>query len=69
MASGNVQNEQALVGKYKSGFTGEVPKSFSQPTPFEIKSAYSNEGVAREAFGYSAPASHPTPTAPGKGTV
>ncbi len=64
--SGKVQNEQALVGKYKSGFTGEVPKTFSQPTPFEIKAAHADQGVERAAYGYSGQGSHPTPADPHK---
>lgn len=67
--SGHVQNEMALVGKYKAGFTGEVPKEFSKPTPFNIQPAFKNEGAVREAYGYSAQEKHPIPTAPGKGTI
>jgi len=69
MAEGKVQNEMALVGKYKAGFTGKVPTEFSKPSAFEIKPAFGAEGAAREAYGYSGQASHPTPTAPGKGTI
>jgi len=62
MASGNVQNEMALVGKYKSGFTGEVPKEFTKPAPFVIKPAYTGE--QGDAYGYCKQESHPTPTDP-----
>lgn len=57
-----VQDETKLIGQYKAGFTGEVPKVFSQPTPFEIKPAYTGE--QRDAYGICAQESHPTPTAP-----
>jgi hypothetical protein len=56
----------ALVGKYKSGFTGEVPKEFSKPDAFTIKPAYATEGAVREAYGYNSQKSHPTPTDPHK---
>lgn len=67
--SGHVQNELALVGQYKAGFTGEVPKTFSKPDAFDIKPAFSGEGYVRESYGYSGQPAHPTPTAPGKGTI
>lgn len=65
-----VQDELKLIGQYKAGFTGEVPKTFSQPTAFEIKPGLKGgEGLAREAYGIKAQEKHPTPTAPGKGTI
>jgi len=67
--SGHVKDEMALVGQYKSGFTGKVPTEFSKPNAFDIKPAYDGEGKLREAYGYSKQESHPTPTAPGKGTI
>jgi len=69
MAQGHVQDENALVGKYKTGFTGKVPTEFSKPTAFDIKPAFEGtQGAAREAYGYGKPSGHPTPTAPGDGT-
>ncbi len=65
--SGNVQDEMALVGKYKAGFTGKVPTEFSQPSAFEIKPKYTGE--QGDAYGYCKQESHPTPTAPGDGTI
>lgn len=68
--NGHVQDENALVGKYKAGFTGKVPTEFSKPSAFDIKPAYEGpQGEARAAYGYGKPDSHPTPTAPGKGTI
>lgn len=68
--SGHVQDEMKLVGEYRSGFTGAVPKEFTLPGKFAITPMYKNgEGMAREAYGYAAQESHPTPTAPGKGTI
>lgn len=67
--SGHVQDELALVGQYKAGFTGKVPTEFSKPTAFDIKPGYEAEGQVRQAFGFAKQESHPTPTAPGKGTV
>lgn len=58
------QNEMALIGKYKSGFTGEVPKEFSKPTPFKIQPCYSGENKVAQAYGYNKQESHPTPTDP-----
>ena len=49
MAS-NVQNDMALIGKYKAGFTGEVPKTFSKPNAFTIKAPVKDDG-ARGAYG------------------
>lgn len=66
--AGNVQDPMALVGKYRAGFTGKVPKAFTQPGKFEIKSTYQKQGEARSAYGFLPQSGHPTPTAPGDGT-
>ncbi len=70
MADGKVQNEMALVGKYRTGFTGKVPSEFSKPSAFNITPGYSGgEGAAREAYGLNKQGSHPTPESPNYGAV
>lgn len=59
-----VQDELKLIGQYRAGFTGEVPKSFSQPTPFKIEPCFGNENKVAAAYGLKAPEGHPTPTDP-----
>ena len=68
MSNGNTQDEMALVGKYKTGFTGKVVTEFSKPNAFSIKPAYTGEDKPKQLYGYNAQASHPTPTAPKGGT-
>lgn len=69
MSSGNVQNEMALVGKYKSGYTGTVPKEFTKPGPFAITRVVKPTGTAAEAYGYKTQESRPTPESPNYGAV
>lgn len=64
--NGHVQDEMALIGKYRSGFTGKVPTEFTQPPAFDIKPAFDGQDKSKQLYGYAKQESHPTPTDPHK---
>ena len=66
--SGHVQDELGLVGNI-SRIYWRGTQNLSKPDAFDIKPAFSGEGYVRESYGYSGQPAHPTPTAPGKGTI